>query len=143
MHAGAAQPGLVLAVGLGGIDHVVAVIEPARDQRVDQAGRMLAVAVHEQHGAEPGMVEAGEQSGLLAEIARQRDHLDVERIGDERTGDLGGAVAAAVVDIDDFGREIALDLEPARHLGDALVQGGKPLGLVEHRHHDRQARRRR
>ena len=81
VHADAAQPRLVLAVRLGGIDHVVAVIEPARDQRVDQVGRMLAVAVHEQHGAEPGMVEAGEQGGLLAEIARQRDHLDVERIG--------------------------------------------------------------
>ena len=42
---------------------------------------MLAVAIHEQHGAEPGMIEAGEQGGLLAEIARQGDHLDVERHG--------------------------------------------------------------
>ena len=69
---------------LGGEDHVVAVVEPARDQRLDQIGRMLAVAVHEQHGAEPGMVEAGEQGRLLAEIARQRHHLDIERIGRQR-----------------------------------------------------------
>ena len=34
---------------------------------------MLAVAVHEQHGAEPRVVEPGEQRRLLAEIARERD----------------------------------------------------------------------
>ena len=84
MHAGAPQPVFVLAVRLGGVDHVVAVIEPARDQRLDQIRRMLAVAIHEQHGAETGMVETGEQSGFLAEIARQRDHLDVERHGGQR-----------------------------------------------------------
>ena len=39
---------------------------------------MLAVAVHEQHGAEPRMIEAGEQRRFLAEIARQRDDLHVE-----------------------------------------------------------------
>jgi hypothetical protein len=27
------------------------------------------------------MVEAGQQSGLLAEIARERNHLDVEHVG--------------------------------------------------------------
>ena len=102
---------------------------------------MLAVAVHEQHGAEPGMIEAGEQGGLLAEIARQRDDLDVERIGGKRIGDLVGGVRAAVVDIDDFGAQAALGLERARHVGDALVQGGEALGLVEHGHHDRQAGR--
>ena len=98
---------------------------------------MLAVAVHEQHGAEPGMVETGKQGGLLAEIARQRDHLDIERVGDQRLGELAGRIGAAVVDIDDFGRQAALDLEPARHLGDALVQGGEALGLVVDRHDDR------
>ena len=126
MHADAAQPGLVLAMRLGGVDHVVAVIEPARDQRLDQIGRMLAVAVHEQHGAEPGMIEAGEQRRLLAEIARQRDDLDVERHRrGSACGDLAGVVAAAVVDVDDLAGEPALDLEHARHLGDALVQGGE------------------
>ena len=39
---------------------------------------MLSVAVDEHHGAETGMVEAGEQRRLLAEIARQRHHLDVD-----------------------------------------------------------------
>ena len=108
VHANAAQARLVLAMRLGGVDDVVAVIEPVRDQRLDQAGRMLAVAVDEQHGAEPGVIEAGEQGRLLAEIARQRDDLDVERPGRQRAGDAAGCVAAAVVDIDDFEREPAL-----------------------------------
>ena len=63
---------------------------------------MLAVAVDEEHGAAPGMIEAGEQRRLLAEIARQRHHLDVERVGRQAAGDGERAVAAAVVDIDHF-----------------------------------------
>ena len=42
---------------------------------------MLAVAVHEQDGAEAGVIEPGEQRRFLAEIARQRNHLNVERVG--------------------------------------------------------------
>ena len=84
LHAEPAQPRLALAVRLGGVDDVVAVIEPMADQRVDQRRRMLAVAVHEQHRAEAGVVEAGQQRRLLAEIARQRDHLHVERFGRQR-----------------------------------------------------------
>ena len=74
-----AQPGFVLAVCLGRVDNVVAVIEPARDQRLDHVWRVLAIAVHEQDGAEAGVVEAGEKRGFLAEIARQRDDLNIER----------------------------------------------------------------
>ena len=104
---------------------------------------MLAVAVHEQHGAEPGVVETGHQRGLFAEVARQRDHLDIERIGDERIGDQRGFIAAAVVDVNHFAAQAALDLEPTRHFGDALVQGGEALGFVEQRHDNRQTGRRR
>ncbi len=64
MHALTPQPGLVLAVRLGGVDHVVAVIEPMRHQPLHQVGRMLAVAVHEQHGAEAGVVEPGHAARL-------------------------------------------------------------------------------
>ena len=83
---------------------------------------MLAISVHEQHGAEAGMIEAGEQRRLLAEIARQRHHLHVERIGRQRMGDAIGVVLAAVIDIDDFHRQVVFDLERARDLADALVQ---------------------
>ena len=103
---------------LGGVDHVVAVIEPVADQRLDQRRRMLAVAVDEQHGAEPGVIEAGEQRRLLAEIARQRHDLHIERRGRQRAGDRKRIVAAAVVDIDHLAGEPALGAERARHLGE-------------------------
>ena len=70
---------------------------------------MLAVAVHEQHRAAPGMVQPRHQRGFLAEIARQRHHLDVERVGGKRARDRQRVVGAAVVDIDHFaGKAVAL-----------------------------------
>ena len=63
---------------------------------------MLAVAVHEQQRAAAGMVQPRHQRGLLAEIARQRHHLDVERVGGKRARDRQRVVGAAVVDIDHF-----------------------------------------
>jgi hypothetical protein len=51
------------------------------------------------------MVEAGHQGGLLAEIARQRNHLDIERVGRKIACDGKRIVAAAVIDIDDFAGE--------------------------------------
>src|SRR5262249_39946371 len=68
-HRQPAQPGLVLTMRLGGVNDVVAAIEPMPDQRFDQRWRVLAVAVHEQHRTEPGVIEAGKQRRLLAEIA--------------------------------------------------------------------------
>ena len=81
MHRKTAQRRFVVAMGLGGIDDVIAVIDPVPDQLLDEVGGMLAVAVHEQHGAAPGVIEARHQRRFLAEIARQRHHLDVERFG--------------------------------------------------------------
>src|SRR3984957_21153111 len=64
----AEKPRLVLAIGLCGEDDIVALIEPMADQRLDQGRRMLAVAVHEQDGAETGMIEAGRERRFLAEV---------------------------------------------------------------------------
>ena len=94
---------------LGGIDHVIAAIDPVTDELLDEVGRMLAVAVHEQHRAAPGMVQSRHQGGFLAEIARQRHHLDVERIGGKPARDAERRVGAAVIDIDDLaGQPVAL-----------------------------------
>ena len=94
---------------LRGIDDVVAVIDPVFDQLLDQIGRMLAVAIHEQHGAAAGMVEPGHQGCFLAEIARQRHHLHVERVRNEAARDRQRGICAAVIDIDDFaGKAVAL-----------------------------------
>ncbi len=125
---------------LGGIDHVVIVIEPMADQRFDQLRRMLAVAVDEQDGAEPGVVEAGQERRLLAEIARQRHHLDVERGGRQRARDGQRVVGAAVVDIDDFAGEPARRGKLLRHLDQAGVHARQRSGFVVGRNHDRQAR---
>ena len=51
------------------IDHVVAVIDPVTDKLLDEVGRMLTVAVHEQDGAAPGMVQSRHQGCFLAEVA--------------------------------------------------------------------------
>jgi len=56
-------------MSLGGIDHIVAALDPMFDQLLDQIRRMLTVAVHEQHCAAPGMVQSRHQRGFLAEIA--------------------------------------------------------------------------
>ncbi len=112
-------------MGLGGVDDVVAAIEPMADQGFDQRRRMLAVGIHEQHGAEAGMIEAGEQRGLLAEIARQRDHLDVDRLRRQRQRRRERRIAAAVVHIDDLAGEPALGGEPGGDLADARMQGGQ------------------
>ena len=111
------------------------------DQHFDQARRVLAVAVHEQHGAEPGVVEAGKQRRLLTEVARERKHLHVEDVGRQVARDRRGRIAAAVVDVDDLDMERARRLEPRHRLGDARVQPREPGRFVVHRHHDGKPRR--
>ena len=139
LHRDAPRKRLVGAMRLGGIDHVIAAIEPVADQRFDQRRRMLAVAVDEQNRAEPGMIEAGEQRRLLAEIARQRDHLHVERVRRQGAGDGQRVVAAAVVDIDHFAGQRALGAESARDFDEPRVQTRERGRFVVERNHDREA----
>jgi hypothetical protein len=124
---------------LGGVDDVVALVEPIAHELVDQCRRMLPIAVHEQDGAQAGVVEAGEQRRLLAEIAGQRKHLNVEVVGRKFARNGKRSVAAAVVDIDDLGRQPAGRLEGAGGLDEARVQGGEIGRLVEQRHDDGKA----
>jgi hypothetical protein len=134
----AARERLVGAVCLGRIDDVVALVEPMRDQGLDQGRRMLAVAIHEQERAVARVVEAGEQRGLLAEIARQRHHLHVEDIGGQCARDRQGIVRAAVVDIDDLAGKLARLPQSRRDLGEPRVQVAQVFAFVEHRHDQRQ-----
>ena len=131
-----AQRGLVLAMRLRGVDDVVAVLLPVAHQRLDQRRRVLPVAVHEQHGAATRVIEAGGERRLLAEIARQRDHLHVERCCRKIAREAERVVAAAVVDVDHLDREAARVGQVARHLGQALVQARQALRLVVERNHD-------
>ncbi len=127
---------------LGGIDHIIAAIDPVADKFLDDVGRMLTIAVHEQDRAAPGMVQSRHQRGFLAEIARQRHHLDVKRIGQESTRNTQRRVGAAVIDIDHLaGHAIAL---PQRlcQVTKPLVQKCQPGRLVIKRDDDRQPLRR-
>ena len=126
---------------LGRVDNVVPVIEPTRDQDLDHVWRVLTIAIHEKHGAEAGVVETGEKRGFFAEVARQHDDLNIQWHRRQAFGDLAGAVVAAVVDVNDFEVQAALVLQEARDLGNALMQGGKALGLVEQGYDNRQGRR--
>ena len=138
MNRETAQRRLVLAMGLGGVDDVVATLDPVAHQLLGKIRRMLAVAVHEQHRTEPGMVEACHQCSLLAEIARQRHRLHVEFIGRQVARDRQRGVCRAVVDVNHFaGQAIAL-LQFDRERRDAVVQRHEARGLVEQRYHDGQ-----
>ncbi len=108
------------------------------DQPLDQIRRMLAVAVDEQHGAAPRVFEAGKQRRLLAEIARQRNHLDVDAGRRQVAGDGERAVAAAVVDIDDLAGQRAGRGEALRDLKEPAMHARQRRCLVIDRHHDGQ-----
>ena len=86
------------------------------------------------------MIEAGEQRRLLAEIARQRDDLDVEAVGRKFARGRERGIAAAVVDIDDLGRSPRVRLE-ARGPPRRCARAGRRdcCRLVEQRNHDRKA----
>ena len=110
------------------------------DQCLDQRRRMLAVAVDEQNGAEPGVIETtGEQRGLLAEIARQRHHLDVEAARGQAAGDGKRAVAAAIVDIDHFAGQRTYGRKPWRDLDQTGMQALERGRFVVERHDNRKA----
>ncbi len=124
------------------IDHVVTVIDPVTDELFHKVRWMLAITVHEQHGAAPGMVQSRHQRGFLAEVARQRHHLNIERIGGKPARDGKRRIGAAVVNINDLaGQPIAL-AQRLRQPAKPLVQKRKPRRLVVEGHHDRQPLRR-
>ena len=85
------------------------------------------------------MIEAGRERGFLAEIARQRDHLEIDGAGRQRPSDRQGGVAAAVVHIYNFHHEAAGLAQAPRHLDDAAMERHEPGRLVIERNHDRKA----
>ena len=141
-HGRPTQEGFVVAIRLGGIDHVETAFDPVADQLLDQLRRVLAVAVHEQHRAAAGMVQSRHQGCFLAEIARQRHHLDVEPVGGKPAGDAERGVGAAVVDIDHLAGEAVALPQRFRQRAKPLVQQGQPGRLVVQGDDDRQPLRR-
>src|SRR6185312_10496180 len=96
---------------LGRVDNVIPIIEPTRDQCFDHAWGVLAVSIHEEDGTRTGMIQAGEQGGFLAEIARKRDDLNVERHRGQGFCDVAGTVVTTVVYINYLDAQSAFGLE--------------------------------
>ena len=128
---GALDGGLAVAHPARGIDHVVA-LAPARDHLRDQFRRVLQVGVDRHHGGAGGMIQAGGERHLLAEVARQVDDLDagLARVPVQQA--LEGVVAAAVVDADDLPAASGLVEDAA----DTFEEGVEVVGLVVHRRDD-------
>ena len=106
-----AQPGLIFAVHLCSVDDVVAVIEPARDQRLDQVGGCWPSP--SMNSTAPGRAwsRPARRAASLPKLRDKRDDLNVDRHGGQGFGDVTGVVAAAVVDVDDFDAQAALVLQ--------------------------------
>ena len=102
----------------------------------DQVGRILQVDVDRDQDVAPGMVDAGGEGGLLAEVARQVDDPDAPVAGAavEQAGER--VVARAVVHEHDLeAQPVALE---DRH--DRVDEEVDRFVLVEDRHHQRQQR---
>ena len=127
---------------LGGIDYVITAIDPVADKLLDQISRMLTIAVHEQDGPATGMVQSRHQSGFLAEIARQRNHLNVERIGRKPARDGEGGIGAAVIDIDDLAVKPVILSQGLCQPAQTFMQERKPGRLVVQRNDNGQPLRR-
>jgi len=120
-----------------GIDDIVAGAE-ALDERADQLGRVLQVAVHQHHRVAARRVDAGRRRDLVTEVARKGDHPQV-RIAFERVQQQPACgVAAAVVDGDHFVGCGRIG-QRRHHIGDPAQQLRDIAGFVIERHDDAQA----
>ena len=78
------------------------------------------------------MIEAGEQRRLLAEIARQRHHLDVERVGRQRAArSRASRRGCRRRHRRPRSARPRVCLEAPRDLGDARVQRGRPAASLK------------
>ena len=113
------------------VDDVVT-FAPVPHEGRNQLGRILQVGIDDDDRIGVGMVEAGGERELLAEIARQLQRRHA-RIGlAQRAHDRVGIVAAAVVDVEHF----AVEIEPVEHGGKTRVEIAQALALVVRGHDD-------
>ena len=105
-----------LALDAPAVDHVVAGL-PLLEERLDQLGRVLQVAVEQHHAVLGRHLHAAAERHLRAEVARMAD-ADHARVALADLADrLGAVVRAAVVDEDD----LVVDGELAERGAEALV----------------------
>ena len=114
-----------------GVDDVGAAA-PRLEHLADQLGRVLEVAVDHHHDVAAGVLQAGADRRLVAEVARQGDHLDALVGRRQRAQALARRVAGAVVDEDQ------LELERAEGGHGARVERLDGVLLVVHGRDDAQ-----
>ena len=129
---GELEGGLALALLAHHVDDVGA-LAPLGDHVGDQLGRVLQVGVDHRDGVADGVLEAGGQRRLVAEVAREVHDAHARVGGGEPVEDLGRAVGAAVVDDDQLEVEARDGRGRAReeHLDELLL-------VVDRRDHAQQ-----
>ncbi|MNH17754.1 hypothetical protein D3C79_774390 [compost metagenome] len=127
--AAALEVAITGAVPAFGQNHVGAVL-PFINQLRNHRHRVLQVNVHGHHGVTAGVLQAGEQGRLLAKVTREVDQHHVAVGQGDGAGDLGRAIAAAIVDEHDFD-EVGLQRGFLPH---RLVKPPDGLLFVEHWH---------
>src|SRR5690606_6678503 len=95
------QPRVLFAAALDRMNHLGALL-PLLQQLGNDGSRMLQIGVHGDHDLALRRSEAGEQRGLLAEVAAEPDALDPRVLGREPSDDLEGAISTAIIDDDDL-----------------------------------------
>ena len=98
---------------------------------------MLKIAVHRDNHVTGRGVESGRERGRLTVVPRQLREPHARVALGNRGQRFGGAVAAAVVHIDDFRRQA----DQKEHGGEASVQLVERRHFVEERYDNRQLRR--
>ena len=121
----------LLAASTHGVDDVRAG-PPALHELGDDLGRVLQVAVHDDHRLARGMVQARRNCRLMAEIAAQVDHREVRVRLLQLVYQTGRLVAAAVVHEDDLVRLP----QKVQRLDQPAVQLRHVLLLIEQRHNN-------
>ena len=75
---------------------------PRVEELADDLGRILQVAVHDDDRLSAGMIDAGRDRGLVSEVPAEMEDDEPGVVRGQAVGELGGPVAAAVVDPDDL-----------------------------------------
>ena len=114
--------------------HDVEAFAPLGDQLGDDLGRILQVGVDHHHGAAAGVLDAGRDGRLVAEVAAEAQDADARVAVGGGEQDRRRLVDRAVVDEDD----LVIGARRFEHGEEAMLQLGQDGGLVEDRDDDRE-----
>src|SRR5262245_34572953 len=100
VEADAAEASILARAALGPND--LAAFEPFVHEVGNELGRILQIAIHDNRRVRVGMSEAGGDGGLVAEVAGQLHYGEMRIGGSLLEQQVGGAVGATIVHVDDL-----------------------------------------